>query len=123
MHLQQQLTEIERKLWTNDPVFYASALRDDAVLIFPETGAITRDAAVAAIRVENAEGRRWEEVHFHDERLLELRDGVVAILYRVVARWARETRVTTALAASTYVEGHGGWMLALHQQTPIASDR
>ena len=71
MDVRQHLTEIERRLWTNDPVFYASALGDDAVLIFAETGSITKDAAVAAIRVENAEGRHWAEVHFHDVRLLD----------------------------------------------------
>ena len=56
MDLQDQLLAIERRLWTNDAPFYEANLTDEALLVFSETGVITRDAAVAAIRKENAEG-------------------------------------------------------------------
>jgi hypothetical protein len=58
------LYQIERSLWTNDPKVYHESLRHDALLVFQETGAITRDTAVAAIREENREKRRWAEVRF-----------------------------------------------------------
>jgi hypothetical protein len=40
MGLEKQLTDIERKLWTNDAAFYKNSLVEDALLIFPETGPI-----------------------------------------------------------------------------------
>jgi hypothetical protein len=48
------------------------SLVEDCLLVFPETGVITRATAVDAIRVENAEGRRWAEVRFDDLRTLRL---------------------------------------------------
>jgi hypothetical protein len=57
MELEQHLITIERNLWTNDPVFYTSNLVEEALLVFPETGVITRGAAVDAILAEKAEGR------------------------------------------------------------------
>ena len=56
------LYEIEGSLWTNDPKVYHDSLRHDALLIFQETGVITRDTAVATIREENRENRQWADV-------------------------------------------------------------
>ena len=52
------LIAIERSLWKNDAVIYETSLTPDAVLVFAETGPITRGQAVTAIREENAAGRR-----------------------------------------------------------------
>jgi hypothetical protein len=71
MELEKRLLDIERKLWTNDAVFYESHLIDEALLVFPETGVITRSIAVDAILAANAEGRRWAEVQFDDVRSLQ----------------------------------------------------
>jgi uncharacterized protein DUF4440 len=117
--LQEQLTGIERKLWTNDPGLYEDSLVEEALLVFPETGVITRDAAVEAIRVENAEGRRWAEVHFHDVRTLRVSGEVAVLVYRVTARWEHEEAAISALASSTYVYRQGAWKLILHQQSPL----
>ncbi|HEU5240303.1 MAG TPA: hypothetical protein VFU37_24420, partial [Pyrinomonadaceae bacterium] len=62
------LLNIERRLWTNDAVFYQDNLTEDCVLVFPETGVINRETAVDAIRKENEEGRRWAEVAFDEIR-------------------------------------------------------
>jgi hypothetical protein len=72
MELEKQLLEIERKLWTNDATFYKSHLIDESLLVFPETGVITRSIAVDAIFAENAQGLRWAEVQFDDVRSLQL---------------------------------------------------
>jgi hypothetical protein len=56
MQLQDRLLAIERRLWTNNAPFYEANLIDEALLVFAETGVITRDVAVAEIRKENAEG-------------------------------------------------------------------
>jgi hypothetical protein len=47
------LYRIETSLWTNDAKVYHDSLRHDALLLFQETGVITQDTAVAAIREEN----------------------------------------------------------------------
>ena len=112
------LLTIERRLWTNDAVFYTENLTDDCLLV-PETGVITRDMAVDAIRKENEEGRRWGEVDFSDTRKLRLAEDAALLSYRVTARWEHETSATTALASSLYIRCDGAWKLALHQQTPI----
>jgi hypothetical protein len=119
MELENQLTDIERKLWANDAALYKNNLIEKALLVFPETGVITRDIAVDAILTENAEGRRWAEVEFGEVRTLRLADDVVLLTYKVAARWEHEQAKISALASSVYVERGSGWKLAFHQQTPI----
>jgi hypothetical protein len=113
------LLSIERKLWTNDAVFYENNLSADCLLVFPETGIITRDIAVDAIRKENEEGRSWAEVHFGDIRSLRLADDAALLTYKVAARWEHERSMTTALASSVYINRDDAWKLAFHQQTPL----
>jgi hypothetical protein len=119
MELEKQLIDIERRLWTNDAVFYKNNLREKSLPIFPETGVITKDVAVDAILTENAEGRRWAEVQFVEIRSLHLTKGVALLTYRVTARWEHEESKNSALASSVYVKRDGVWKLAFHQQTPI----
>jgi hypothetical protein len=115
----EHLAGIERTLWTNDAVFYKENLTDDCLLVFPETGVISRDVAVDAIRKENEEGRRWVDVDFSNVRNLRVSDDVALLIYRVAARWEHEKSGTTALASSLYIRRDGAWKLAFHQQTPI----
>jgi hypothetical protein len=119
MELEEQLIDIERKLWTNDAVFYKNNLIDESLLVFPETGVITRAVAVDAILTEIAEGRRWAEVQFDEVRSLRLADDAALLTYRVAARWEHEESRNSALASSVYVKRDGVWKLAFHQQTPI----
>ena len=113
--LEKHLIEIERKLWANDAVFYKNNLTEDCLLVFPETGVLTREVAVDAIRKENEEGRRWAEVDFVEIGSLMLADN-----YRVTARWAHEERAITSLASSVYVKRDDDtWRLTFHQQTPL----
>ena len=119
MELEKQLMNIERKLWSNDAVLYKQSLIEAALLVFPETGVITRDVAVDAILTENAEGRRWAEVEFDQVRSLQLADEVVLLTYRVAARWEHQQSKNSALASSVYVKHSGAWKLAFHQQTPV----
>lgn len=46
MELDKQLIDIEQKLWTNDAILYQNSLIEEALLVFPETGVITRDVAI-----------------------------------------------------------------------------
>ena len=114
-----ELVALEKALWTNDPVIYRATLVPDAVLVFAETGIISRDQAVEAIRQENAEGRRWAEVSFEDVRVSRLVEDAALLQYRVTARWEHDAVPIVALASSAYVRRDGSWKLAFHQQTEI----
>lgn len=116
---QEDLVNIERKLWTNDAVFYKDNLTEDCLLVFAETGVITRDVAVDAIRKENEEGRRWAEVYFDQIRSLRLTDDIALLTYQAIARWEHEASAMTVLASSLYVKRDSAWKLTFHQQTPI----
>jgi len=121
MNLKDSLVAIERKLWKNDATLYRDNLHADALLLFAETGPISRDTAVEAIRHENAEGRHWAEVKFSEERLIELTDDVAVLVYRSKSRWANEKTFVRALCSSTYARRDGVWKLALHQQAAVES--
>jgi len=115
----QTLIEIERRLWTNDAAFYQENLAEDALLVFAETGPISRSVAVDAIRRENVENRRWAEVQFDDVRTLRISAESIVLYYRVTSRWAHESEARHAHASSVYVRRGDGWKLVFHQQTPI----
>lgn len=112
-----QLLDIEKKLWTNDPEFYLQALREDAMLVFKETGVIGRDFAVEAIRKERAENRVWEEAAIDDVQHLWVSDDVIVLTYRAAARLKNEDRWYHAMASSIYHNISDGWKLVFHQQT------
>jgi hypothetical protein len=112
------LYQSERSLWTNDPDVYHDPLHEDALLLFQETGVITRDAAVAAIREENRENRRWAEVSFSDQRVLSPTQDTRVLIYKATARWNCEQNTIAALCSSVYALLSGEWKLIFHQQTP-----
>ena len=115
----ERLLSLERDLWRNDPAIYKETLLPDATLLFAETGKISRDQAVEAIKQENAEGRRWADVVFSDIHVSPLAADVVLLHYRVKARWEGEPDAIVALASSVYVRRGDVWKLAFHQQTEI----
>jgi hypothetical protein len=119
MELQEQLLTTERELWTNNPIVYRDTLLPEAVLVFPETDVIARDAAVEAIKQENVEGRRWAEVRMEQVHTVRLSEGAVLLTYRVVARWEHEAAAIVARASSVYVRRNDCWRLAFHQQTAL----
>jgi hypothetical protein len=119
MELEKRLIDVEKQLWKNDSGSYQHHLTDEALLVFPETGVITKAIAIDAILAENAEGRRWAEVKFDEVRSLRIGEGVALLTYRVTARWEHEESKISALASSVYVKRDGVWKLAFHQQTPV----
>ncbi|MDQ6432969.1 nuclear transport factor 2 family protein [Mesorhizobium sp. LHD-90] len=119
MDLKDRLLEVERQLWKNDPDLYRDNLIAEAILVFPDTGAVGRDFAVDAIHQENAENRRWAEVSFADVTARNITDDVAALTYRAMARWNHETTGGMALCSSIYVRRHGAWKLALHHHSLV----
>jgi len=112
-----ELIAIERSLWSNDAEIYSDTYIANAVLTFPAAGRLDRDAAVAAIRRENADGHAWAEVHFDDLQAQWISPGQVAALsYLATARWNYQTAPSVTLCSTVYVQ-RDGWKVALHQQT------
>jgi hypothetical protein len=101
--LLDELLQIERSLWTNDPDIYERAHDSDAVLIFPEVGRISIPAAVDAIRKENREGRHWADVKFENTAARPIATDCVLLTYLVTARWNYETAPSKALCSTIYV--------------------
>ena len=116
MDLKDELLEVERQLWKNDPELYYDALTPEVLLVFPETGVISRDFAVEAIRKEVAENRKWAEVAFSDVHTERIAEDVAALTYKVRARWNYEKTTTFSIGSSIYVRRDHAWKLALHQQ-------
>jgi hypothetical protein len=88
------------------------------LLRFQETGVITRDTAIAAIREENRENRRWAEVRFSGQRVLSPRQDTCVLVYKATARWNSEENPIIVLCSGLYVLYSGEWKLVFQQQTP-----
>ena len=114
-----QLMDIEKQLWANNPEFYQQALREDAMLVFGETGIISRKFAVDAIKEEASTGKVWEEVALDDLQHRWITEDVVVISYKSSSRWKNTTEMIYALCSSLYNYTEGAWKLVFHQQTPI----
>ena len=119
--IERELTAIERSLWANDAGLYEVTYLPDAVLIFPEVGRIGRDAAVAAIRGENAANRRWAAVDFAGIRTVLLSPDVALLSYEATARWNDQADLAKTLCATVYVKRARVWRVAFHQQTAVVS--
>ncbi len=118
MSLHDQLLDIERTLWTGDPVIYQRTLIEEAVLVFGGTGPIGRDAAIEAIRKQAADGDSWTDVHIDDAITLSLDANAALLTYRASA--SRRSGHLQVLATSDYVRRGDDWKLVLHQQTPAS---
>jgi uncharacterized protein (TIGR02246 family) len=116
--LVEELTAIERTLWTNDAEIYGRTFLPDAVIIFPEIGRIDLEFALRGLREENAAGRRWAEVIFSGIRVLTVMADVTLLHYEATARWNYKEDAEKVLCATLYVKRDGIWRVAFHQQTP-----
>jgi hypothetical protein len=111
----EALFELEKRLWNADGDVYRETLAGCAVMVFPEpTGVLERSEVIESV----AGGERWRRVEFGDERVLEVDDGVVQLVYEALAERSEDGSTYEALVTSTYVREDGDWTLASHQQTP-----
>jgi hypothetical protein len=116
MGTRESILELERRLWNADEEFYRETLSENAVMVFPEpTGILERSAVLESLGGAD----RWDRVEFDDERLLDVEDDTVQLLYRAVAERSEDGSEYTAFITTTYVEADGSWRLVSHQQTPI----
>lgn len=116
MSLREQLLEMETRFWeaAGDPGFYRDHFATDGLMALP-VGIMTKDEVVAAM--DGAE--EWAEFTIEDPHLVEVGNGVAALVYRTDASRDSSTENYRALVTSVYVDRGGDWTLVLHQQTPI----
>lgn len=111
---EEELWEIEERLWLSGAEVFRSVMDEDAVMVFPVPAGILRGKEV----LEGLDGApRWRTVEMR-ERNFRRRGEVAVLAYRASAE--REgAPLYEALCASTYLNDGGTWRLVAHQQTPV----
>ncbi|GAA1264137.1 nuclear transport factor 2 family protein [Saccharothrix xinjiangensis] len=118
-----ELIGLEEELWRanreGDGAFYERSLRDDAVAV-SQYGVMTKADAVATI---GANRNPYLKTALSDVRVVGVGDGGAAVTYRVdVVALVGEREVGfSALATTVYAREGDGWLVALHQQSPLAA--
>lgn len=116
MNSKESLLELERQLWNADEEFYEKMLSEDAVMVFPgPTGILDRSAVLDSLGGAD----RWRHLEFDEERLVDVGDEVVQLIYRATAERSDDGSEYTALVTTTYVEADGSYRVISHQQTPV----
>lgn len=116
MHLEDELLQIERALWTGGPEAYGRHLDPDCLVAFSDelAGVSSRDDIARSA----AESPRWRDLDLDPRGLIRPSDDVALLTYR--ARANRGTREQyEALASSCYIRRNGEWKMVFHQQTPL----
>lgn len=116
----RELIEMEEKGWRAlsqegdaGKNFYASVLREDAVMLFPGGMRIEGRESI----LESLGAQPWQSFRIDDAKAIALCEGAATLTYKVTAQ--REgSEPYTALISSTYVRSKS-WQLVIHQQTPI----
>jgi hypothetical protein len=115
-----ELVDLERQGWqalssegNAGREFYASVLREDAVMLLPGGMRLEgRDRILQSLGTQP-----WETFQLEEPRTISLFRNAATLIYRVTAQ-RKGNRPYAALISSTYVH-EAGWKLALHQQTPV----
>lgn len=117
----QDLIDLEKQGWQAlstdveaSKKFYSSALRDDAVMLFPGGMIIEGKEKI----LQSLAAQPWKSFQIEEPRVISLSESAEVLVYRVIAqREGGEPYV--ALINSTYELSGGMWKLVLHQQTPV----
>lgn len=115
-----ELLELEQQGWKALSMggnagrnFYASVLREDAVMLFP--GGIRIEGRERVL--QSFDSQPWETSEIHDPLVVTLAPNVATLLYRVEAQ-RQGSKPYVALVGSTYVRDRV-WRMVIHQQTPV----
>lgn len=115
----RELIELEEQGWRAlatvgdaGKKFYASVLRQDAVMLFPGGMRIEGRERI----LESLGAQPWESFQLEDPKVVQLTEQAAVVVYKATAR-RKGSEPYTALISSTYVRG-ATWQLVLHQQTP-----
>ncbi len=116
----KELIELEEQGWralSSDAAtaksFYASVLRDDAVMLFPGgMRVVGRERILASLG-----SQPWEWFRIEDPIVISLSGDIKTLVYTATAQ-RKGSEPYVALISSTYVRG-STWQLIVHQQTPV----
>jgi hypothetical protein len=115
----RELIELEEQGWRalstegdTGRKFYASVLREDAVMLFPGGMRVAgRDRILQSLG-----SQPWDSFHIENPVVVPLSANAATVVYTATAR--REGKEPyIALISSTYVHDRT-WQLVVHQQTP-----
>jgi hypothetical protein len=95
--------------------FYASVLREDAVMLFPGGMRIEGRASI----LESLGTPPWESFSIERPQVIQLATNATALIYKVTAQ-RKGSPPYVALVSSTYARAET-WQLVLHQQTSAQS--
>ncbi|MBZ6379966.1 hypothetical protein B5C34_14155 [Pacificimonas flava] len=102
----------EERLWTGGADAYAELLDNDALMVFPEMGALN----AASVRKSIERAPRWESVDMRERSLVRPAQSLIVIAYRAESRRSEEPAYA-AFCSSTYRAVGNGWRIVQHQQT------
>ncbi|AWH92505.1 nuclear transport factor 2 family protein [Dietzia lutea] len=114
-----ELLELEHQGWSSlcnrtGADFYGRLMTPDGVMVLAHGLVLEREEVVTSLN----DAPPWRTYEISDERLVELNDDAVALVY--TGRASRgDGDDFHALMSTVYRRRHGSWRLALYQQTPI----
>lgn len=113
--MSDEILTLEHGFFTDgSPDFYRRAVADDAMLVVPGMGRLSKAQCVEAA----AHAGPWAEHEIDQLHTVAVAEGVVALSYHVTARRAEQPPYE-AWMTSVWRRGAGGWQLVAHQQTPV----
>ena len=96
--------------------FYGRLMTEDGVMLVADGSVLDRDAVVASLR----DPTPWSSYSIDDPRLVAIGADGVALVYRGTGVRDGEPLYVAGMT-TVYVRHPGGWRVAFHQQTPVAS--
>jgi hypothetical protein len=115
MNAQDEILQIEKRLWTGGADDYRRHVDDKCLLAFTATaGVMTREQVVASVQ----DAARWRDLTIEAVSSLALAADVQLLNYRAEANRPNGQHYK-ALVSSAYVRRGREWKLAFHQQTPL----
>jgi len=114
MSLENDLFEIEDKLWTGGPEAYQRHTDETCLVAFAQSAGVMSKDDIA----KSAEKGRWKDVSLETKGMTRLSDTSTIITYECSAK-RKDGEPYHALVSSGYVKRSDGWKLAFHQQTPL----
>lgn len=119
MSVTRELIDLEEQGWRAlstegdaGKTFYASVLREDAVMLFPGGMRIVGRERI----LESLGTQPWGSFHIENPMVLPLAASAATLVYTVKAQ-RNGSEPYVALISSTYVHDRA-WQLVVHQQTP-----
>jgi len=115
----RELIELEERGWRAlstegdaGKSFYASVLREDAIMLFPGGVRITGRERI----LQSLNAQPWDSFHIENPIVIPLATNAATLAYTAKAQ-RKGGEPYVALISSTYVHDRT-WQLVVHQQTP-----